>query len=232
MRTRNRILVGLVSAAILVMPGTAAAEPLPQPDWEAAYNASADASGAFAPGTDFSILSRTEESGASYFVTVHVDGSLQGERVGEDGMDRIRCVRIDRCWEQSAVTFGDSKWHRLPAGSVVYMDARAYWWSEVMEMPWPESSFYAIEPDPDGMPMHMVGWGNEAAVRVSETTFTPGTATAVHVMMVNDTPIATTVTVGMAKTGLAPVRAPAKSTIGKRATLSDYWSVPINPPAG
>jgi hypothetical protein len=232
MRTTMRILITLLASAMLVMPGTAAAAELPQPEWEASYNASADASGVFAPGVDLRVISRTEQTGQSLYLIVRTDGSLDGERTDSDGMDRIRCVRVDRCWAQSATRFGDVKWHRLPAGSVTYMDARAYWNSEVMAMPWPENALYGIESDDTGRPMHMVAMGSPGIyLLAAETTFEPGVAQSVLMLETGETLLNATVTAAVPASGLAAVQPPTKRQLGRPSTEPHFWTVPINPPA-
>lgn len=229
MRTTARLLtaVSLLLMGSLAMPVAAAVTQLPQPDWTAAYDAALATSGAFAPGSTVVVVSRTEATSTSLMLTVNPDGSLRGERTSPDGMERIRCVRVDRCWEQSAMGYGNARWHRLPPGSVTYLPSTQYWWDVVMDMPWPDSAVYFTDVTEGGVTMYGVGTGDEYNATFTTVSFGESTSTAVHMVVLGGTPMFTTLTVA-GPAAATPITPPPKPTIGKPAQVSNYWSVPIS----
>lgn len=234
MRFARRVLLLLLLMASLVMPGTAHATPiaLPQADWENALNAAIDQSGAFATGTTFAFMQMNQDTGESMSVTVRPDGSLHGQRKTPTMTSRIRCVRVDRCWEQSFVTFGDSRWHRMASGSVTYIDARTMWMSSVIGQPLPADAMYATDAMEDGKPIYLTRSGNSDRIRMTGTSINPGELGTMEVIMVGGTRQSTMLTVGAAVTDIPAVRAPGRSAIGEPATQSDPWTAPINRPTG
>lgn len=229
MRTIGRLMsaVALLTAGALVMSPAASADSLvPQPDYEAAYAAAADASGVFASGTTVTIVQHGGLAG-DFDVTVNADGSLVGERADNGATTRVRCVRVDRCWEQDPTAFGDVKWHRLPAGSITYQLGRDYW-STWMGFPWPAGARFALGTAEDGTPLYMVGY-DAGGMMVVNVAYFEGPSVSNVVMLVDDVGMTPTREGQMtASTTRVVVAPPAKKSIGTPATQLDAWTVPIN----
>lgn len=234
MRTRALLLLPLLLLLVLVMPGTAHAEgatTLPQAEWEAQLNAAIDGSAIFLPGVTLTVTTGPIADPPTVEMTVHPDGSMDGRRPSGSGTERIRCVRVDRCWAQSAAIFKDMRWHRAPAGSVMYVGARSYWWSTVMGMPRSADSDYSTVTGQDGTIVYAVGLGSPLAYTVVGTTVNGGAITTITLLMLNNDVAemrgATAVMAPAAPTILAPRR----TQMGAPAMSVDPWLVPINPPA-
>ena len=234
MRTTSRVLLPLLLLLSLVIPGTAHAQeptPLPQAEWEAQLNAAMDGSTIFLPGVTLHFATGTKEDGQSLDVTVLTDGSLEGQRPAGVGTERIRCVRVDRCWVQSEVLFGDVKWHRTPVGTVTYVSARTYWWSTVIGQDWPPEAVYLTGAADDATVLYMVGEGNELAFTMVGTYVHSTEIGTLTILLINNEPVANRGTVALWEPSAPTVLAPRRAQVGSPATSAHPWTVPINPPA-
>jgi hypothetical protein len=226
--------IGLTSAIVLLSVGAVVMSPVaraadvvvPQAQYEAAYAAAADASGVFVSGTTVSLHESTA-TGGDLDMTVNADGSLVGSHATNGNTTMIRCVRVDRCWEQDAAAFGDLKWHRLPAGSVTYQLGRDFW-STWMGFPWESDALYGLATGDDGTTTYMVGFSTGDMTVVNAASFAgPSVSNTVYVM--GD---AAMMPVSDGQFTASPthvaVTAPAKRSMGPAATQIDRWTVPIN----
>jgi hypothetical protein len=236
MTIHSRLLAASLIAGLglLVMPGTAAADPVvvPQADYEAAYAAAADASGIFAPGATVTFASEGSKYG-DLEVTVNPDGSLIGVLVieapseKEDVTETVRCVRVDRCWEQSAAAFGDLKWHLLPPGSVTFQLSRDFW-SAWMGFPWPADTMYLLGAFDDGTPVYSAGYVVDDMVLLNLVSFEgPSATNLISVVSDNDVVPLRSATISAAP-AYVKVPPPPKKQIGSRATQKEQWMFPIN----
>jgi hypothetical protein len=230
MKTTGRLLAisFILGGGLLVMPGTASADSpvVPQGDYETAYAAAADASGVFAPGATVNFTTHGWIDG-DLNVTVNPDGSLVGSKVRTGSTTSVKCVRVDRCWEQAATSFGDMKWHLLPAGSVTYQLARDYW-SSWMGFPWPAGSTFMLAALDDGTPAYAVAMTAGGLSVLNVAAFTGPSVD--NVVEVADDSGWTPVRSGTmtATTTPTPVVPPAKKATGTKATQLEHWVFPIN----
>ncbi len=219
--------VSLLAVGTLMMPGTAlAADPgVPQAEYEAAYAAAAAASGVFASGTTVSV--KMTSAAGDVDLTVNRDGSLVGERRTDGTTTRIRCVRVDRCWEQAAESFGDMKWHRLPVGSVTYQLGRDYW-STFRGFPWPTDARFGLATTDDGTPIYLVAFNAKGMTVANVDEFAGASTRSVSFLLVDESMSELASGTYTASTVPTPVVPPARKWVGTPATQLDAWTVPIN----
>lgn len=229
MRTLARLVsvVSLLAVGMLMMPGAAqAADPVvPQAEYEAAYAAASTAAGVFASGTTVSIELTSADGDID--LLVNPNGSLVGERRTDGTTTRIRCVRVDRCWEQAAESFGDMKWHRLPVGSVTYQLGRDYW-STWRGFPWPADARYGLATSDDGTPIYIVAFSVKGMSIANVDEFQGAATRSVSFLVVDESMSELASGIYTAIAEPTPVVPPARKWVGAPATQLDAWTVPIN----
>lgn len=106
------------------MAPVAVAAPVTVEEFRAQFVEAITVSGVFAPGTTLTWQGTNVQlegfAANSSQEIVNPDGSLTHYRDEAGDVERVTCVRVDRCWRQQRSVYGNAKWHLLPAGTVNY----------------------------------------------------------------------------------------------------------------
>jgi hypothetical protein len=224
---RRALTVGALLACVsLVMSPVAAADPIAYADFLAARAAAVSASGTFTPGTTMDVDVVTG-SGRELHQVTNPDGSLLWMQVEPDGLFRVRCVRVDRCWEQSDIDFDDVKWHRLPPDSVIYRQAAAGW-DIVTDLDWSAASVFETGTDPDGAPTFTGRMTEEGVTLTEVVTVRPMRLTEVITMSTEGEEVVLRELTMAAQAEPVTVTPPAHRTIGAPVRRLSSWTAEIN----
>lgn len=225
-KQRAMVVGALLSCVSLVTAAPTVADPVAYADFVAARGSAVAASGVFTPGTTM-VVDLVLGTGGVLRMATNPDGSLTWLEQGEDGVYRVRCVRVDRCWEQSDIDFHDTKWHRLPPDSVTYRQASAGW-ERVSDLDWPAAALFETGTALDGSPTF--------TARVTEEGVTMTEVVTVRPMQVNE--VVTVATDGeeflvrdftmAAQAQPVSVAPPARRFIGKPVPWLSTWTAEIN----
>jgi len=218
----------LLSVGMVVMTPPASAAPVTPAEFQAQVATAVAASGVFTRGTTVVSESRNLSSGASVLMMVNPDGSLTWSETTISGRFRVRCVRVDRCWEQSDVDFDDVRWHLLPSSSVTYRQASAFW-SEWMDVPWPSGATFDVATTVTGATLFTAAFPSDDRV-VAETILVSGPSVTDTVSVIgSDGSRAATSTMRLSSQS-APVAVspPAKRFLGRPASDLTDWQAVIN----
>lgn len=225
-KQRAMVVGALLSCVSLVTAAPTVADPVAYADFVAARGSAVAASGVFTPGTTM-VVDLVIGTGGVLRMATNPDGSLTWLEQGKDGVYRVRCVRVDRCWEQSDIDFHDTKWHRLPPDSVTYRQASAGW-ERVSDLGWPAAALFETGTALDGSPTF--------TARVTEEGVTMTEVVTVRPMQVNE--VVTVATDGeeflvrdftmAAQAQPVSVAPPARRFIGKPVPWLSTWTAEIN----
>jgi hypothetical protein len=136
-------------------------------------------------------------------------------------------VRVDRCWEQAAESFGDMKWHRLPVGSVTYQLGRDYW-SAWRGFPWPAEARYGLTTADDGTPLYVVVFDVKGMAVANVAEFAGASTRSMSFLVVDESMQELSSGTYTAFVEPTPVVPPLRKWVGAPATQRDAWTVPIN----
>lgn len=218
----------LVGAVLVALALPARAEPVPEEAYRHQVSAALEATGVFATGSTVLLETRNGSTGVTVSMTVNPDGSLLWREDAPKSDYLMKCVRVDRCWAISRAGYGNAKWHRLPAGSVVFEQARAFW-AEWTSFPWPETATYDVAVTPEGARAFSVV-STSPDLSLVETTVIDGTSVADTLFVVgNDGSLVPARSVVMrAQAERVRVSPPPRRAVGRPATDQSIWRAVIN----
>lgn len=207
-------------------PG-AVAESMSHAQFDAALATAVDAAGVFAKGTTLVVDLHEPYDTRSLELRVNPDGSLVfRENIFDRVLYSYTCVRVDRCWHLSLGTYGNLKWHPLPAGVVKYRQASVFWTSW-LGADWPADATYDVAAAPDGSQVFTVTWADEGGVWSKVTTIKGPRLTSVDAYTGRPAEQTTVLTMSARAKAIA-VAAPAPRTVGRPALRAESWSTLIN----
>lgn len=215
-------------AGLAVSQAPARAEPVPEESYAIGLSEAVEATGVFAKGSTVLLETRNGSTGVTVSMTVNPDGSLLWTEVAPKSDYVMKCVRVDRCWALSRAGYGDGKWHRLPAGSVAFVQTRAFW-AEWTSFPWPDTATYDVAPTPEGARAFSVISGSPDLTLV-EATVIDGTSVAdtLFVVGADNSLVPARSVVMRAQAERVPVTAPPRRAVGRPATDRSIWRAVIN----
>jgi hypothetical protein len=229
-RTRGRTAIAVLLGGVMLASAqpSASAEPAAQPEYRAELAAAVEATGIFTTGWTVLLETRNGSTGVTVTMTVNPDGSLLWTEEAPKSELIMKCVRVDRCWALSRAEYGDVKWHRLPAGSVVFEQTRAFW-AQWTAFPWPATATYDVATTPGGARAFSV-LSSSPDLSLVETTVIDGSSVADTLFVVGaDNSLEPTRSVVMsAQAERVPVSPPARRTVGRPATDRSIWRAVIN----
>lgn len=225
---RSAAVVLMAVAAMVASQGPARAEPVPEESYAAGLSEAVEATGVFARGSTVLLESRNSGTGVTVSMTVNPDGSLLWAEQSAKSDYVMKCVRVDRCWALSRAGYGDGKWHRLPAGSVVFAQTRAFW-AEWRSFPWSETATYDVATTPEGARAFSV-ISSSPDLTLIETSVIDGTSVADTLFVVGaDSSLDPVRSVVMrAQAERVPVSPPPRRVVGRPATDQSIWRAVIN----
>ena len=134
----------------LLSPGRAVGATVSHEEFDAALAQASANAGVFAKGTTLVVFAQEPMSFHTLTFSVNPDGSfIRQEKSFDNVLKAHRCVRVDRCWGMELGAFGNLKWHRLPAGTVHYRQARD-WWATWLDIEWPAGTAFDVAAGADG----------------------------------------------------------------------------------
>jgi hypothetical protein len=218
----------LAGTLLIAVPSSAGAEPVPEESYRAEAGAAVEATGIFVTGSTVLLETRNGSTGVTVAMTVNPDGSLLWTEEAPKSDYVMKCVRVDRCWALSRAEYGDGKWHRLPAGSVAFVQTRAFW-AEWTSFPWPETASYDVAPTPEGARAFSV-ISNGPDLSLIETTVVDGTSVADTLFLVaaDGSLVPTRSVVMRAQAERVPVSPPPRRSVGRPTTDQTIWRTVIN----
>jgi hypothetical protein len=227
-RTRAAWVSLLAGGLLMAVAAPAGAEPVPRESYQAELGAAVEATGVFATGSTVLLQTRNGSTGVTVSMTVNPDGSLLWTEQAPKSDYVMKCVRVDRCWALSRAEYGDGKWHRLPAGSVAFVQTRTFW-AEWTSFPWPETATYDVAPTPEGARAFSV-LSSAPDLSLVETTVVDGTSVADTLFIVGaDGALVPTRSVVMrSQAERVPVSPPPRRKVGRPATEPSIWRAVIN----
>lgn len=234
MRHGMRSAGGATAAVLMAVAGLAMsqaparAEPAPEESYATGLSEAVEATGIFAKGSTVLLETRNGSTGVTVSMTVNPDGSLLWTEQAPKSDYVMKCVRVDRCWALSRAGYGDGKWHRLPAGAVVFAQTRAFW-TEWTSFPWPATATYDVAPAPEGARAFSV-ISSSPDLTLVETTVIDGTSVADTLFVVGaDNGLVPARSVVMrAQAERLPVTTPPPRNVGRPATDWSIWRAVIN----
>ena len=218
----------LAGTLLIAIPTPAGAEPVPEDRTGRRRRAAVEAPGVFATGSTVLLETRNGSAGVTVSMTVNPDGSLLWTEQAPKSDYVMKCLRMKHCWALSRAEYGDGRWHRLPAGSVAFVQTRAFWagWTS---FPWPETATYDIAPTPEGARAFSVV-SSSPDLSLVETTVVDGTSVADTLFMVvaDGSLVPTRSVVMRAQAERVPVSPPPRRKVGRPATEPSIWRAVIN----
>jgi hypothetical protein len=213
---------------VLAVAPPASAEPVPEESYQGELGAAVEATGVFAKGSTVLLEARNGSTGGSIAMTVNPDGSLLWTEQAPKSEFVMKCVRVDRCWALSQAEYGDAKWHRLPAGSVVFEQTRTFW-ADWTGFPWPETATYDVATTPDGARAFSV-ISNGLDLSLIETTVIDGTSVAdtLFVVAADGSLVPARSVVMRAQAERIPVSPPPRRKVGRPTSDRSIWRAVIN----
>ena len=227
-RTRVAWVSLLAGTLLIAIPTPAGAEPVPEESYGAEAGAAVEATGVFATGSTVLLETRNGSTGVTVSMTVNPDGSLLWTEQAPKSDYVMKCVRVDRCWALSRAEYGDGKWHRLPAGSVAFVQTRAFW-AEWTSFPWPDTATYDIATTPAGARAFSV-LSSSPDLSLIETTVVDGTSVAdtLFLVVADGSLVPTRSVVMRAQAERVPVSPPPRRNVGRPMTDPSIWRAVIN----
>lgn len=220
------VVTALLACGSLVVAPAVSADPVPYVDFVAARGAAVAGSGVFTPGTTM-VIDVTAGSGATLHIAVNPDGSLTWVEQGSQGLFRMKCVRVERCWEQSDAEFDDTRWHLLPPDSVTYRQAAAGW-QRVLDLGWPTTTQVEIGTAIDGAPTFAASATEDGVTLTEVVTVRPMRLTEVLTMTSDDGEMLLREVSMAAQEQPIVVVPPARRAVGIPAAWLSAWTADIN----
>jgi hypothetical protein len=225
-KQRAMVVGALLSCVSLVTAAPAVADPIAYADFVAARDSAVAASGVFTPGTTM-VVDLVVGTGEVLRIATNPDGSMTWLEQSDDGVYRVRCVRVDRCWEQSDIDFHDTKWHRLPPDSVTYRQASAGW-QRVSDLDWSAAALFETGTALDASPTYTARETEEGVTVTEVVTVRPMKVTEVVTVAKDGEELMVRELTMAAQAQPVPVQPPARRFVGKPVPWLSTWTAEIN----
>lgn len=132
MRTRfiSAAVSGAAVLAMLMTAPTASATPSTADAFSSALTEAVASSGVFDRGTTVTVREAGTRDGPGTSEpfrraqTVNPDGSLTLRNTDLDGVNEVRCTRVDMCWQRVTDKNRDREWHPMPEGAIYYTSTK------------------------------------------------------------------------------------------------------------
>jgi hypothetical protein len=222
----------LPAAAVLALlaPGSASGVSVSHAEFDAALTSTSATAGVFAKGTTLVVFAKEPMTFHTLTFSINPDGSfVRQEKSFDDVLKAHRCVRINRCWGLDLGAFGNLKWHRLPAETVHYRQARD-WWATWLDIEWPEGTAFDVTAGADGSQVFTATVPYEdGRIWTSVTTFAGASLTSVDTSTrPGGDPEQTMVMTMSARVRPVRVLPPPERLVGRPVTRAAPFQVQIN----